>query len=204
MKNNTLGMLLGSIFVYITLVAGASATSLGLSTESPIVESSFALVDYFEFGADGDLSAFGAEVDFVDGVSPVGLSEIGFGLGFSLAGPTAGATGGFDVFDQNGLFLAGDLAAVGFVDDIIELQYTNLSGSAAGDFGSSVLAIVAFDDALGTNPFDALVDGQSYVASISISRVVPAVSVPAPGTLWLILPLVLGGRGLFRALRQRS
>lgn len=161
-----------------------AAATLGLTTEAPSLTASAAFIDYFEFGPDGDLSTFGALVDSTDGVSPVGFTEIGFGIGFALADPTTGATGGLDVFDDDGLFLAGDLLAVGLVEDVIEFQFGNLSGSGAGSFGSSVLALIAFDDSLGANPFASLVDGDSLGASVTISNVAP---IPLPASVLLLL-----------------
>ena len=186
-RTMTAGIIAG--LIGLGFLGTANATPLGLTTEAPTIESSFAIVDYLEFGPDGDLSTFGAEVDFTDGVSPNGLTEIGFGIGFSLADPTSGATGGFDIFDEDGLFLDGDLLAVGFTEDIVELQFGNLGGSGAGSFGSSVLALIAFDDPLGPNPFASLIDGNAYVASVSISSVV---SLPLPATLPLLLAGLLG------------
>lgn len=168
------------------------AATLGLSTESPTLGASFASIDYLEFGSDGDLSTFGAEVDFTDGISSVGITEIGFGMGFSLIDPTVGATSGFDVFNEDGLFLAGDLIAVGFTENIIELQFANLSGLGSGSFGSSVLALITFDDALGPNPFVSLIDGEFYTASVSISNVANISSVPLPAALPLFLSALVG------------
>ena len=180
----------------------AVAATLGLTTEAPTRSSSMAFIDYLEFGTDGDLSTFGAEVDATDGVSPVGFTEIGFGIGFSLADPTTGATGGFDVFDEDGLFLAGDVLAVGFTEDVIELQFGNLNGSGVGSFGSSVLAQIAFDDPIGANPFESFVDGEFYSASITISSVGDDSVAPIP--LPAGLPLLLVGMGGMALLRRRS
>ena len=167
-----------------------NAASLGLTTQDPTVASSAATIDYLEFGVDGDLSTFGAEINSFDGVIPLGFTELSFGIGFALADPTTGATGGFDIFDDNGLFLEGDLLAVGFTQDTIEFQFGNLTGSAATDFGTSVLALIAFEDPLGTNPFDGLVDGEFYSASISVSSVVSQ-SVPEPGSIALFASALL-------------
>ena len=151
----------------------AKATTLGLATQGPSLDSSFAFVDYFEFGADGDLSSFGGIIDSFSGVSPSGFTEFSFGVGFSLSDPTNTATGGFDVFDENGLFLSGDLAAVGFTENVIEFQFDHLTGAAASDFGSSVLMMISFADQLGTHPFGGLIDGTFYDTSVNIARVVP-------------------------------
>ncbi|SFR06274.1 VPLPA-CTERM sorting domain-containing protein [Poseidonocella sedimentorum] len=166
---------------------GAFAATLGLTTAAPSLSSSTGLISYFDVDPDGDLSTGGAEVDATDGVSPSGFTEIGFGVGFSLADPTTGLTGGFDVFDDDGLFLGGDLFAVGFTEDVIELHFNNLSGSGASAFGTSVLALIVFDDPLGANPFAALLDGDELGASITISDVVAPIPLPAG------LPLLLAG-----------
>ncbi|MDR4520204.1 MAG: hypothetical protein R3E36_06330 [Nitrosomonas sp.] len=151
----------------------AKATTLGLTTQGPSLDSSFAFVDYFEFGADGDLSSFGGIIDSSNGISPSGFTEFSFGVGFSLSDPTNTATGGFDVFDENGLFLSGDLAAVGFTENVIEFLFDHLTSAAASDFGSSVLMMISFADQLGANPFSGLIDGTFYDTSVNIARVVP-------------------------------
>ena len=197
MKRNMLKSLFGGILIFVSVSLNAQASTLGLDTEPPTIESSFAVIDYFEFLSDGDLSIFGAVVDFTDGVSPNGFTEIGFGVGFDLSNPTIGATGGFDVFDQTGLFFGGNLEAVGFSDDLIEFRFGSLLGAAAGSFNTSVLMVIAFDDALGPNPFDVLVDGNSYTASVSISNVREVSQVPVPATLPLfasVLMILVGVR----------
>ncbi len=179
-------------------VEKADAASLDLMTLAPTLSSSTAVVDYVEVAPDGDLSAFGAEVDFTDGVFPNGLTEIGFGIGFSIADPTMDLTGGFGVFDDGGLFLGGDLFAVGFTEGVVELQFNNLDGSSSGSFGTSVLMEIVFGDVLAssTNPFSAFVDGESYNPSITISNVAP---IPLPGGLLLLL----GGLGSIALLKLR-
>lgn len=169
----------------------ASAATLGLTTGLPSVSASQASVDFFVNDpvapVDGDLSTFGAVVDATNGVPVTGIAEIGFGVSYALSDPTSDLTGGFDVFDANGLVLGGDLFAVGFTEDVIELQFTNLTGSAAGSFGATVLMLIAFDDPfdeLGPNPFADLVDGLFYDASLTISNVVP---IPLPAGLPLLL-----------------
>lgn len=185
----------------LTLTAGlASAATLGLTTEAPSLSSSTAEIDYLEFLSDGNLSTFGAEVDATNGTSPVGLTEISFAVGFDVSDPTGDFGGGFDVFDDNGEFLAGDILAVGFSEDVIEFQFGNLSGSAADDFGSSVLALITFDDPLGVDPFRALADGDALFASISISRVAAIAPVPLPAGLPLLLTGALG----FGLLKRRA
>ncbi len=182
------GLLL-SILLIFTISLKANATTLGLTTQDPSLTSSFAFVDYFEFGTDGDLSSFGGVIDSSSGISPFGLTELSFGIGFSLADPTNTATGGFDVFDGNGLFLGGDLLAVGYTENVIEFQFDQLIGSAANSFGSSVLMLISFVDQLGANPFAGLVDGTFYDASVNITSVVP-VSEPAMVSI-IILGFIL-------------
>ena len=199
MKNKLMKFLFASALMVVAANSSVHAAPLGLDTEAPIIESSFAFVDYFEFFPDGDLSAFGAEVDFTDGVSTNGFTEIGFGVGFDLADPTIGASGGFDIFDEDGLFLGGNLQAVGFSEDLIEFSFGDLTGAGASSFNSSVLMTVAFDDVLGPNPFDALIDGNAYVASILISNVTDVSTVPAPA----VLPLLLSALGIMAWSRRR-
>ncbi len=167
-----------------------TAASLGLTTQSPTLGSSSVLVDYLEFGTDGVLLSFDSEIDSSSGVTPVGFTDLAFDASFPLLTPTSGATGFFDIFDNGGQFLGdqflgGDLLAVGFTEDVIELQFGNLFGPAVGSFGSSVLALVTFDDPLGPNPFNSFVDGDSYFASVSISNV--ASVVPEPNVLAILL-----------------
>lgn len=168
----------------LTLSYTATAATLGLTTQDPSLNSSNVIIDYFEFSTDGDLSSFGGLIDSTSGISPFGLTEFSFGIGFSLTDPTHGATGGFDIFDENGLLIGGDLTAVGFSDSVIEFQFDHLIGSAAANFGSSALMLVNFFDQLGPNPFSALSDGGFYSASVTISSVT---TVQEPGILAIIV-----------------
>ena len=184
-----------------SLAAMAPAATLGLTTGAPSLSSSAASIDYFEFGSDGDLSSFGAEIDATNGITTTGFTEIGFGIGFSLSDPTDAPAGGFDIFDDTGLVLAGDLLAIGFVEDTIELQFNNLFGSGAGAFGTSALAVITFDDPLGPDPFLSFFDGDFYGASITVSNVVS--TTPSPVPLPAGLPLMLGALGLSAGLLRR-
>lgn len=181
--------------------AGMSgAASLGLTTSDPTMEASLAFVDYLEFGPDGDLSTFGAEVDSSNGISTSGITELGFGFGFETSDPTNTASGGFDIEDANGLVLAGDLIAIGFTEDVIEAQFGNLSGSEAELFGSSILATISFADPLGLNPFAKMNDGDFFEATVLISNVGGTTVVPVPASL----PLLLLGFGGLAAIRSRT
>lgn len=188
MKNRLVSIIFAIASILVMPASAAFAAPLGLATQAPTIQSSFAFIDFFEFFGDGDLSSFGAAVDSTDGVSPNGFAEIGFGIGFDLADPTTGATGGFDVFDDDGLFLGGNLKSVGFSENVIELEFDNLVGAGAAAFNSSVLMRIAFDDVLGPDPFSGLVDGNPYTGSLSISNVANTGTVPVPATLALLVP----------------
>lgn len=175
-------------------VEHASAASLNLTTEAPSLQATTAFIDYFDFFGDGELLTDIPEADVIDGFSPVGFTTIDFVVGFSTSDPTDAsdfAFGGFlDISDDDGQFLTGDLLAIGFAEDTIELQFDNLSGVGAGSFGTSVLALVAFDDPLGADPFASLFDGDSLGGSITVSNVATTVApIPLPAGL----PLLLAG-----------
>lgn len=173
------------------------AATLGLTTGLPSVTSNSATTDYIEFGARGDFSSFGSAVTSTDGITLTGPGEIGFGVGFDLSTPTVGADGGFNIVDNSGEFLAGDLLAVGFTTNSIELQFGNLTGSGAGGFGTSVLALISFDTALGANPFADFKDGAVMASDITIANIISPIPLPAG------LPLMLTGLGLVAVLKRR-
>lgn len=186
----------------LTLASFTQAGTLGLETSDPMLTSSDAVIDYLEFDPDGDLSTFGAFIDDATGTSPAGFAELSFGIAFDLADPEGGAkSGGFAIDDEDGVFLQGSLARIGFLGNVIELYFNGLSGSGASDFGSSVLTEISFFDSLGPNPFDSLVDGEFYGASITVSNVVAAAAVPAPAPSALLL-LITGLCGVGLRARQ--
>jgi len=176
-----------TIALFLSVTHTVTAASLGLTTQSPTLGSSFIFVDYFEFDGDGDLSSLFNSIDSSSGVTPIGITDFSFGIGFPLVTPTVGATGFFEILDDNGQFLGGDLLAVGFTEDVIELQFNNLIGSAASSFGNSVLALISFDDPLGPNPFNSFIDGDFYTAAVSISNVSPSAQVPEPSMLSILI-----------------
>jgi len=188
MKNIIYSSLL-TLTLLLSLPLTTSAASLGLTIQGPTLGSSSITIDYLEFGGDGDLSSFGAGIDSSNGVIPLGINDLSFSAAFSLAAPTIGATGFFDIFDDSGQFLSGNLFAVGFTENVIELQFNNLIGSAAGSFGNSVLALVAFDDPLGLNPFNSFIDGEFYPASVDILNVVAE---PTILSLFVLALLLMG------------
>jgi hypothetical protein len=202
MKNFLFSMAMASL--PICGVSAASAASLNLITDAPSLEASTAFVDYFDFFGDGELLTDIPEADVIAGVSPVGFTTIDFVVGFSTSDPSdtsAFAFGGFlDISDDNGQFLSGDLLAIGFTEDVVELQFDNLSGSGAVFFGTSVLALVAFDDPLGSDPFASFFDGDSLGASITVSNVTDLAPVPLPASALLLV----FGLASFRVFGKRT
>ncbi|PTX55455.1 putative secreted protein [Litoreibacter ponti] len=183
-----------------TMIGGfASAATLGLTTGDPELTAGIADFDYLVFETDGDLSTFGATVDEAIGVSLNGDGFLSIAFGFLLSDPTNDFSGGFDVQDDDGEFLAGDLIAVGFTENQIELQFGGLSGSGAGNFNDTVLAFITFSDPLGTNPFNAFVDQDFLAASVTVQNVIDPVNpIPLPAGL----PLLLGGLGILAFARR--
>ncbi|MBN9672985.1 VPLPA-CTERM sorting domain-containing protein [Roseibium aggregatum] len=203
MKNLIIGAL---ILIGLSLGGqSAQAAPLGLTTEDPTIEASFAVIDFFEFSpGEGDLSTFSAAIDFTSGTSLASPATIDFLGSFSLSDPAASPFGFLDIFDVPNdpfafpeVLLSGVLIDVGFASDKIELLFGSLTGSVAGEFGSQVLMSVFFDDQLGENPFEALEDGESYTASISISKVASIGVVPLPAALPLLVTAFVG-LGLIR------
>lgn len=199
MKNLLLSAILASASLFGAVQA--QAATLGLTAGTPALSASVAMVDFFAFPPDGDLSAALVDVDAATDIPLPTAATLGFGIGFTLADPTDTPTGGFDIANGSGLLLAGDLIDVGFVEDVIELHFGTLTGSLAADFGSAALMVITFDDpgnALDANPFDGLVDGQSYGASITVSAI-DTTPIPLPAGAVLLM----GGIGLL-ALRRRA
>lgn len=187
----------------LTVASSAFGATLGLTTDTPTIQASFAQIEYLDDAPDGDLSTFDAEVDFTDGVSLTGSAFIDFGIGYSQADPGDVPGGGFSVFDDDGFneALAGDIVDIGFTEDVIELLFDVVAGSEQSLFGSQVLMLINFDDpldVLGANPFDGFLDGEIYAASLSVSRVVAPIPLPAG------LPLMIGALAAFGLLRRRA
>ncbi|MEO1538358.1 MAG: VPLPA-CTERM sorting domain-containing protein [Pseudomonadota bacterium] len=180
-------------FGLIIAAASAQGATLGLTTGAPTV-GAVGTADYFEFGPDGDLSLFdgsvsGSSLTTLDEVS----ADLSFGIGFNLADPETGATGGFSIFDADGLYLAGDLIDLGFrgfraTNSIVELHFGNLVGRGASEWTSTLLMNVIFDG-LGEEPFGVFFDGDFFDVEIGMFAVVddqpPAI--PLPAAAWLLL-----------------
>lgn len=177
----------GAILAIGTMVSsGLSAATLGLATENPTVSASLSTVDYFDDGSGFiDMFVIG-DVDGETGVSVGPNPFLSFGLGFDLLDPVSIFLGGFGIDSDNGQFLSGDLLAVGFTENVIELQFGNLAGSGAGSFGSSILATLTSRD-FGTDPFGALAGGGFTTASVTVVSVVPL-----PAGIALLLSAIAG------------
>lgn len=179
--------------------ASAQGATLGLMTSAPTLGASDAVVEYLEFGDEGDLSAFGAVVDAAGLAAPTGLAEIDFGIGFSLDDPEADAAGGFSIFDDDGLYLTGDLIALGFrayaaTSSIIELHFGSLSGHGTSEWTETVLMTIVLPG-IPDNPFDHLFDGDVLDASIGLFAVngyTPPPEIPLPASAFLLLAGVAG------------
>ena len=202
-----ISMFIAALAVLASTVS-AGAAPLGLMTSAPTVGASGS-VDYFETGADGDLSMFGAPV-FASSLTSLGAGALmGFGIAFDRSDPEADAAGGFQIFDDRGLYLAGDLVALGFRgfrtdDGLIELHFGGLFGRGVPEWTDTVLMNVIFDGA-GDLPFGSFFDGESYDAEIGLFAVVsddPPSEVPVPASGWL-LALALSALAASRR-RQRG
>ena len=182
---------------------GAQAASLGLDTTDPVLTVDPANVTFSDLFGEGDLSMFDLVTD-ISGLTTNGDVTLGFGVGFDLIDPTMALSGGFDLSDDDGLLLSGNLTATGFGDDVIELQFDSLSGSATGAFSDMVLLEIVFDpaDGLSDAPFGNLEDLTTYMATVTLSNVGDLAPIPLPAGLPLLV-VALGGFGWLRA-RQRA
>lgn len=177
----------------------ADAASLGLTTEQPmIVVDAVDLILLDDFAGSGDLIVpFPAPVDSVMGLPGSQPSDfsLDFVVSFSFADPTMGLTGGFSLFDSFGtsFFLGGDIAAVGFAEDVIEFQFDTIIGPLSSVFGPSVLIEVTFDDPFdmfNDNPFnDQLTLPEFPAATLKLSKVT---TVDGPASLSLLLSGFIG------------
>jgi hypothetical protein len=177
----------------------ANAAPLDLETITPTFTAANSTVEFFEdFPSlgEGELLAFGATITAADGVNPIAPATIDFTFGFPLTDPTDNPSGFFDVVDGSfSSVLSGDtVLALGFSENLVEVQFGNHTGSAGTDFNDSVLLSIAFADDLGADPFGALVGGGFYDATLTLANVA---EVPAPAALPLLLT-GLAGLALFR------
>jgi len=175
----------------------AQAASLNVNTRNtPVIDIPGATADYLVTGGVGDLSIFGAE-GLVSGTSQAGTLLLDILLDFDVSDPDDIGGSLFSV-DDNGGFLDGDLVRTGFDDDVLELLFGDLTGTAAADFGGLVqIDIVFLDPFPGIDPLSNLVDGTTYEVSATVSAVAP---IPLPAAL----PLLLAGLGGLVLLRRRG
>lgn len=186
----------------------AQGATLGLLTSAPTIGAN-GTTDYIEFGPDGDLSMFAGEV-FASSLTTLHApsGELDFAIGFDLADPTRDADGGFAVYDENGLYLAGDLLQVGFRgfrtnDSIIELQFGDFAGPGASEWTDTLLMNLIFSG-LGEDPFAALVDGEFYDVQVGVFAVQGGGPTPSPVPLPASAFLLFGGFAMLRFLKTRG
>lgn len=207
----TIRVLFGALALSLASLSAQAAT-LGLTTSAPTVGAE-GVVDYLEFGSDGDLSMFGAPV-FTSSLTTIGAgAEVGFGIGFSLSDPEIGASGGFEIYDDQGLYLSGDLLALGFreyrtFDGLIELHFGSLTGRGVSEWTETLLMTVMFDGA-GEDVFGSFFDGDFYDVDIGIFAVhsdqSPPSPIPLPASAFLLFAgLGIMATGSFAAKRETS
>lgn len=192
------------------LACSVQAATLGLITSAPTIGAEGEL-EYFEFGPDGDISMFGAQVT-VSSLTTLDVStaELDFGVGFSLADPVGDASGGFSVLDGGGEYLSGDLLAVGFrgfgaTRSIIELQFGNFTGRGASEWTGSLLMNVIFNG-LGADPFATVEDGDVFDVAIGMFAVQGGITDPDPSPVPLPAPalLMLASLGGFLVMKRKE
>ena len=205
---------LGVILLAVAAAAGSggavSAASLNLPTTSPIIGAEGATVTYVEGSTTtADLFSLSAAVTLSTGLGGAALTVLNLSLNFDPTDPMTTAAAFFSVQDGGGTFdpflESFTLAGLGFVEDVIEIQFGNLAGTGAGNFNGSVLMTVAFadpDNLLGSNPFADLEIGD-YTADITVANVAatsPQV-IPLPAAMPLLAGALLGFGGIARRRR---
>lgn len=175
----------------------ADASPLNVITDAPFIDMPLGTADFLETGGIGDLSILGAEGVSFD-LSPTGTLLFDIFVDFDTTDPYATANGSFFSMDDDGAFLDGTLLQAGFADDILQLLFGDLTGSAAGEFGPFVLIELEFFDPFpGIDPLRNLADGTAYDVAAVLSSVAP---IPVPAAL----PLLAGALGGLVLLRRRG
>lgn len=188
------------------LVAGlstvpAGAVTLGLATAPPSLAFDGAIVEFDEFLGTATLSGFGILATGSDGITPTGDTFLLFNLLLDSADPTLDPIGGFEISDDTGTLLEGEVTAIGFTQGIIEAAFGPISGSEAAGFPLGALATFDFGTQLPSdNPFDDLAPGAGGPTALTADIGVEAV-VPLPVAGWM----ALAGYGILGllALRRR-
>lgn len=195
MKNLIAALAIG--LAALTAADHADASPLRNAVDAPTIEIPFATVDYIEAFGFGDLSMFFAE-GLASGTPQAGDLFVSLTLGFDPVVPAGSALGGLFSEDDDGAFLDGDVLATGFQDDVLQVLFGNLSGSAAADFGDLALMELVFIDPFpGANPLANLVDGTSYAVFATVYAATP---IPVPAAL----PMLAAGLGGLVLLRRRG
>ena len=195
MKNLLSALALGLVALVATDRAQAAPLNL-ITPDSPVIDVPFATANYLEIDGIGDLSIFSAE-GLATGTSAAGSLFLDIFLDFDVSDPDD-IDGALFSADDNGAFLDGTLVRTGFDGDILELLFSDLSGTAASDFGDlAQIDIVFVFPNPGADPLSNLVDGTAYDVSATVSSVAP---IPLPAAL----PLLLAGLGGLVLLRRRS
>lgn len=184
---NFLKSTIAGMAVAVITAGNAFAGVFPVTATDPSVSATPVDVDIVNLGSSIDL--FGLfDISSSSGIMPNGLAAGDFLLTLDTVDPSF-SFGDFTIDDDDGLFLSGDLSDFTTSDDLIEVLFENVNGSAAGDFGSSVLASIAFNSAVG-DPLG--LDG-IFDATVTFSAVDTGV---APIPLPAALPMLAGGLGL--------
>lgn len=158
-------------------VQTAEASSLGLIPGPKQIAAVGATTTYGEAGSTATFSALMADVTSSIGITPGANPKLSFSLPYELTPDMSIVVGlgGFDLIDDDGLFLSGTLTNLGWTTGVIEAVFDGISGSAAGDMGDRVLMQIAF---IGSQPIDnddPLWDAAAfdYNTDVTLSSVVP-------------------------------
>lgn len=184
----------------VALVAADRATAAPIAFEAanlPVIDIPPATADYLESGGIGDLSIFDAE-GLATGTPQAGDLFLSILVDFTVSDRTDIA-GTLFSNDDSGAFLDGTLIQAGFDDDILQLLFGDLSGSAASAFGPEALVEIVFIGPFpGNDPLSNLTDETAYDVAATISAPISPIPLPAA------LPLLLASLGGLVLLRRRG
>lgn len=181
----------------LTAANHADAKPLNYVLDGPTIEIPVATADYFEAFGFGNLNMFLAE-GLASGTPQAGDLFVDLVLGFDPLAPAGTEFGSLFSVDDDGAFLDGDVLETGFKDDVLQVLFGNLSGTAAADFGTfAILELVFVFPFAGTDPLTTLVDGTTYDVAGTIYSATP---IPLPAAL----PMLAAGLGGLVLLRRRG